>query len=536
MSKNPYQLLGASIPPMLGRERLTQQIERHLLKPTPDHIQIVGPMLYGKSVVLNHLASKYRPGSGQFLTASYDDLRRGTPDTDKEFKRRFSSKIQQALTDVQSSLAAYIEPDSENIYEVLDFTFSELEEKGQRLLVFLDGFDHVLNGTELTAHLWHQLRNLAQRKSLRLITGSRRPLRELCRTEESRSSDFWEIFDPTPVKVGGLEESDWDGFLAPLEKTERPLDSSARKELINWSGGSPILTGALCHILFDENPTGTLLTKTEVDRAAEQLLDTKHQIIAQLWEDCPTPTRADLALLAEKKEFALSDLSDDRRRILEERGYAHAVGKRMRSSCRIMEQYASQQGSAVTDLSRLFGTADKYAANVRALLELRFTQVISPGLDREIRSLIDAAIHDLDLSPERTVGMIRMIANRALYLIWKAELPQNQKLPEEWIQNLRFTKLPFDLNNGLPRQNGYQCALLRAITGSEDVKPMARYITKKTSILLDHILSVGNFGQHRQDYPTSSVDKEFAALVLLTAIELVTSLTAELSSTAIWGK
>jgi hypothetical protein len=48
-------------------------------------------------------------------------------------------------------------------------------------------------GTGLTRILWDQLRSLGQKASLRLVTGSRCPLRELCKTEESRTSDFWEI-------------------------------------------------------------------------------------------------------------------------------------------------------------------------------------------------------------------------------------------------------------------------------------------------------------------------------------------------------
>ena len=57
---NPYQVLGPAIPPMLGRMELMRWIEKHLLKPTPDHVSVVGPAHYGKSVLLQHLASAYR--------------------------------------------------------------------------------------------------------------------------------------------------------------------------------------------------------------------------------------------------------------------------------------------------------------------------------------------------------------------------------------------------------------------------------------------------------------------------------------------
>ena len=48
---NPYQILGSMIPLMLGRAALVQRIENHLSKPTPDHVSVVGPKHYGKSVL-----------------------------------------------------------------------------------------------------------------------------------------------------------------------------------------------------------------------------------------------------------------------------------------------------------------------------------------------------------------------------------------------------------------------------------------------------------------------------------------------------
>ena len=51
------------------------------------------------------------------------------------------------------------------------------------------------------------------------VTGSRRRLRELCRTEESQTSDFWEDFlRYTRCQVGCFEEHDWTrDFLESLQ-------------------------------------------------------------------------------------------------------------------------------------------------------------------------------------------------------------------------------------------------------------------------------------------------------------------------------
>ena len=222
MTANPYQVLGPSIPSMLGRAALVQCIENHLSKPTPDHVSVVGRKHYGKSVLLRHLANVYRAGSDGYLTTVHIDLRHDTPGSDGAFKRRLAAEVkaalrakevEAALRPERTELSEYIDLDDAAIHESLDLIFTELEGESARILVVLDGFDYALAGTELTRNLWDQLRSLAQRTSLRFVTGSRRPLRELCRTEESRTSDFWEIFYDTPVRVTALDDSDWDPFL-----------------------------------------------------------------------------------------------------------------------------------------------------------------------------------------------------------------------------------------------------------------------------------------------------------------------------------
>ena len=214
MTTNPYQVFGASTPPMLGRASLVDRInQHHLLKPSPDHVSVVGPAHYGKSVLLRHLADTHRTGSSHYLTAAYIDLRHGTPESDGAFMRRFASEVKEALHSARPDLSELLDLDDEAIHELLKLVLAELEDESGRILVVLDGFDYVLAGTGLTRNLWDQLRSLAQQTSLRLVTGSRRPLRELCKTEESRTSDFWEIFYDTPVRVAALDQGDWPAFL-----------------------------------------------------------------------------------------------------------------------------------------------------------------------------------------------------------------------------------------------------------------------------------------------------------------------------------
>jgi hypothetical protein len=63
--------------------------------------------------------------------------------------------------------------------------------------------------------LWDQLRELALKSSLRLVTSSRLTLRELIRQPDAQTSDFWNIFDPTPVRVGCFDQEDFATIVDP---------------------------------------------------------------------------------------------------------------------------------------------------------------------------------------------------------------------------------------------------------------------------------------------------------------------------------
>ena len=513
---------------MLGRADLVRRLDRHLLKPSPDHVSVVGPAHYGKSVLLRHLAWAYRAKPG-YVTAAQVDLRRLTPASDREFMERVAEEVRAALEAVHGDLAELIESDDENVHEVLGLVFDELAKSDQRLLVAFDGFDYVLAATGLTRNLWDQLRALAQKDSLRLVTGSRRPLRELCRTEESRTSDFWEIFYDTPIRVAALDDADVEAFLQPLREQGCEFDESARKEITNWTGRVPVLLCALLHALW-EGHRGARLSKSSIDRVAETVLAEPRQLLAALWDDCDNELRADLGMLSEG-DVPLTELSDRRCDALEERGFGGRVsGNRLRSSCCLMQRYAKAQAPAVADLTRLMGTVSGFETHVRSLLELRLAQMSREAVDKDLRAYVGNAIRDLAPAPEHALMWVRSIASRTLQLIWDAELPPERMLPAEWLEEWRYADVNYTDDGGrLPRKPGAQCNILRLATGTERTIRQTRYVTRTTYLLLDHLQSVGDFGQHRDEYSETEVTIGFAASVVTSSIALVESLTADLS-------
>lgn len=522
MSDNPYRVLGTGVPPMYGRVKLVRELVDHLKDP-PAHVSVVGPRLYGKSVLLKQVASLPRGLGDHYVASVYWDLRHGTPRTDADFLRGFAERTKRALSGKQSDIADWLAPGDEECAALLDLAFEELETRGHRLLSVLDGFDHIMAETGITRNLWDNMRALAQKQSLRLVTGSRDRLLDLCRTEESRTSDFWEIFHHTPPMVGCFDESELSGFLDPLESSGIQLDDSARKEIWNWTGGVPVLAAELAGRLYSEAPNNVTLSKSHVDSVAEALLRTPPESLRALWHDCSARLRSDLVELGRGVE-PIANVPESRRKLLEQRGFAVSARGGLRSSCRLVERYAADRKEGVTSLRRLFGDAEGFEGNIRDLLELRIEQMASA--DDKLLGYVRKAVRDLFPEPTQSVVWARSIAERTLALIWRAELPRDKSLPESW----KHAGVTFDAAGRFPSKNlGAQCAILRRIIGGAEHSAVARFVTKPTALLVDHIHGVGNFGQHKEG---QTVSVGFAAAFCLSAIALCERLAEDLRSPA----
>lgn len=518
MSDGPYQVLGDHVPRMLGRERLFRKLLGHLLKETPDHVCVVGPTLFGKSVLLNHLGSHFKSEGDHYLTSLYWDLRHDTPETDAEFRRRFVEQVKFALKPVRADLVEDLDPDDEDAFELFDLVLEDMEIDGLRLLAVLDGFDHVLGGGTITRNFWDRMRVLAQRGSLRLVTGSRGRLRELCKSEDSRTSDFWEIFFDTPLQVGCFEEDDWDGFLEPFASNGVDVEEPARKELANWTGGVPILAASLAQRIMGDSAVTNLVTKPVVDRVAGAMANDAPESIRHLWDDCPVEAQSLLTDLA-SGDVPISEVPLDRIRILERRGFVGISRGKLRSACRLMKEFARQRQSEVTTLRRLFGDEDRFEANLRGLLELRL-EGIKNRVDPTLARYALKAIRELP-EPDHAIVWMRSLSETALDLIWNAELGRDNSLPEAW----EASGIEFDEQGRLPVSRGRQCGILRHATGSANSPRVTRFLTKPAFLLLDHLHAVGDFGQHR-DGARMSVTT--AAAFCLSAIELCERLASDL--------
>ena len=511
MNNNPYQVGGPRPPRMLGRERLFEELRRHLTGITPRHMCVVGPPRFGKSVLLNHLASYFKDKSDHFVTTLYWNLGRHTPKTDDEFLRRFAAEIKDPLQSVRPELAEYLELEDGGLQEV----FEDMKSEELRFLAVLDGFDEVVKESGITKYLWDEMTRFGEEGSLWLVTGSQRRLSELYTPEDSRRWNFSDIFYYAPLQVGCFEHHDWSGFLNPL-KSRRGItcDASALKEIANWTGGVPVLSVALAEQIFNKFGDETI-SKSDVDGIAEKLDRELWPLLKDLWDDCPTDLQLDLVTLTRMEEVRLpKERHDD----LKLRGFARESRQnRLRSSCRLMKNYAQQQEDEVETLHRLFGDAERFKSNIQSLLDLRLTQI--RGADLRLMNRIKRAIESLQDDLIESIKLARSIEDRAMELIWEAELEPDGSIPEDWKSAQVCTQ------DQLPEERWAQWNILRLSTE----KKLLKVITKPTQLFVDHLHWVGNFGHH---IGRSTVSVPIAAAFCMSAISLCESLTRDLANIA----
>lgn len=297
-----------------------------------------------------------------------------------------------------------------------------------------------------------------------------------------------------------------------------------------------LLSAALLERLADAAHDGQTMSKSDVDRVAKEMLEHPPAHLEQLWDDCSVELRGDLAAIGENEGVLLSELSAPRQRALDGRGYGACSGNRMRSACRLMARYALEQGPAVADLKRLFGTATDYLANVEGFLELRVGHLASQGADQQLVTYLKHSIRDVATSPEMSLVAIRSLVQRALQLIWAKELGSSRTLPDDWITEWQHGGAAprwLDGRKRVPSGDGEQMYALDLLTGKKQghnfIERKAKALTKSTFLLLDNLQSVGDFGQHLKDYPECPPTTSFAVAIIGNAIEFVAALTRDLA-------
>ena len=514
---------------MLGRKELFEQLCNELTKPTPAHLSLVGPRYRGKSVILHAVVAAMRQRPDAYHRVIYWDLGHGTPQSDEAFITALRAHIAKAIKDSHTSWAEYLE-DSESGYSELHEVVGNLMNSGERILLVWDGFDRPLREGRLTRNLWDNLLELCRMQSFRIVTASRRKLQELNRDENSRTSDFWEVFTVKPIEC--LNPEDLETFTAKLP--EHTFQPGAIKELMNWTGGLPALVTWLLGRIAEKVPPG-VVSNQHVNEAAIPD-DPCCGIMDNIWQDCPAPAADLYRHLVESGSQRISDVSRPEKAALLDLGLARQDGPMLVHACRLMEKHVGAADPEFGALARLFGNWEGYAENIRGILERRISHI--DRFDEALFHMVERAIEDIPAHPDTCLNSLTHIEDLALDLVWKRELGGDRTLPagvlSYWTQSPRdrhrlVAEMMKTDNWEVPGDRGPQLALLQLFTGSHQdfTQPKARFTSKDTYVLLIAIHSFRNRSQHGSG---QTIHLGVAVSAIMLCVELLACLQRELAS------
>jgi hypothetical protein len=523
MAGNPFQVLGTRVAKRIGRERewnrLLSLVERN-------HLSLVGPKYIGKSVLLLSLAEHFQAGNGMFRTSAYWDLRHGTPNTDAEFFSQFAKLLLRPVRSINRDYAAELDDEPAEPFKKIKMVFELLNEENISILVCLDGCDDLLLGSAVTKNLWDNLRALAEMNSLRFVTASRGRLRDLCHSPDSKTSDFWNIFR-NPVGLTAMTAADIDDCLRLFGDAGISVGPGAASELLNWSGGIPVVVAAHCHAIWETAVSERALSKDIVDGFGRDLHLSEQDAFREIWDDCSEEQRAFVSRvqLQQLQEAAAADRAVVT--ALTDRGFIRVEGRRIQIASRALGNFVSQgAGGRSNVLASLFGTDEGFRANAKGLLQLRFA-ALPVGVDDDLLNYLRNAIDNSD-NANVLVRMIRALIERSFHLIWDRSIP-DRKIPDEWAAEWKHPDRDGNApmreppQGAVPGRFGKQCQLLSLMTDPRRTRRTP--VRRSTYVLIEGLHTVGDFGQHMEG---EAAPHGFGIAVCLTALQLVDQLTRDI--------
>ncbi len=519
MNNKKFQILGETTPPMVGRKGIFENLLNSLRKEVPDHIQMIGAKFSGKTVILKSLADALRRPGSPFLSVVLWDLGHQTPGSDESFMQGLAQKLSEGLWDSNREYAEHLRGNEANPFNEISEVLDLLKEESMKVLLILDGFDKTVSNGNLSRNLWDQLLDLARKPSLRILTSSRLSLYDLLRSPDSKTSDFWGVFD-TKIYVRCFDKDDVEEVLSNFDG--RKFSGGALTELWNVCNGYPIATLGVLNLLPDED-TANEVTPKEMNEACEAAAFDLKEVVDALWIDCASSSQDLYRRLLDSGPINRAGIANPDVDTLVERGFIAIEGNKLVRPSRLVQNYLAGTGTENNAIASLFSSPASYMQNLSEVLDRRIAQL--EDLDADLKRYLELGVKDLPDFPKHFFSSIRGILDHSLEMIWKAELGE-KKIPSEWTATWRYNgeKKADEWLARFP-QGGQRLRLLDLMTGTQRCDPCAKYVSKSTYVLANAIQGFGDFGQHQEG---ADIDPGTAYSALHLCIELSAALKREL--------
>ncbi|MHB1186604.1 P-loop NTPase family protein [Thiobacillus sp.] len=525
MSDRRFPILGGVVPPMLGREAIMQRMLGALTKPTPDHIQVVGPHFVGKTVILHELARRLSKMGTPYSAVLLWDVGHQTPATDELFMQRFAQELSIAISVRHPVYAGHLNSVQDNPYQDIAEVLDAIKEDGGKVLVIMDSFDKPLSFGQLTRNLWDQLRALGEKSSLRYVTASRKTLRQLIRHPEIEMSPFFNLFDISPVRVECFDEQDISEILGKLEGVV--LNAGAKTELLNATNGFPLLLLEVLNAVCDGNRDGEVKPDTVV-AVYDQVLPALSGTIETLWGECSSSSQDLMRRVIDERSVSHTGIAKVDAEILIERGFVHQTGNKLQRPNRLLIKFLDERPNEGNALARMFSGADVYLKHFKGVMERRISHLTD--IDSSLKRFLERGAEDLPEHPDVFLGNVHGILERALTLVWKAECwnadSNKPQIPSEWFFLWRNnSEKGFEGWQTSFPEGGQRLRLLDMMSGTQKSDRLSTYVTKNTYAIANAVQGFRDFGVHPK---ATNIDPGTAYAALHLCIELAASLAREL--------
>jgi hypothetical protein len=518
MNENPYTVLGVGIAELKARVKDFQTLCHRIETERNNNISVIGAKYMGKTVLLNALKNYFSGESEKFAVCIYWNLSHYTPANDEEFYSQLGKHLSEPLGKINEEFKEYFsEPPT---YDEIRGAFEYCKDNGIKILVLMDSLDKLLSYGNLTRNVWDNLLTLVNLASLTIVTGSRKRLRDIV-GGESANSQFWGIFT-NPHILSPLDNDDWENLLKPFSTRSIEFDGSAKNELANCTGGSPIIASEICRQIWSNSSDNSTINDAGVTKVADDFSFEACEWFNEIWNDCENEQKETLALLANGNLRKVDEIKPGLLPDLQRKGFIYRQGDEVKLF-HLIERYIQIYQSNVTDLNRLFGNKDDFKKNFKHIIELRLAQI--QNCDETLLRKVKYAVEKLQWDPEESLKDIRDIAKRAFDLIWDKQF-SGRMIPTSFTDDWRNIDRMPNPPQGRINDDAFQCRVLDFLTNPN--KSGYTPISRMTYSYLNFLFECGNFAMHIRDY-SYPINDEFAYTVCLTAVEMCEQLTKDLA-------